>query len=154
MRIRAALVLLLCLAPAMAGAGVLYKSVDANGIIMFSDTPPPDGARVLEERALPSSHATPPAPSFGNAVPVAVEKLFDYDTSIARASAQVDQAERALALARRELWSPNDGLRLGVRRVSTLADDQRLAPYHKDLKIARRHLAELLQERQVLALRQ
>ena len=155
MQIRAAIVLAAALVPAIAGANTLYKSVDANGVVMFSDTPPPEGARILEERALPSSNASPPAePSFANPVPVQVEQLFDYDTAIARASEQVDQAERALALARRDLWSPHEGLRLATTRVGTLAADQRLAPYHKDLKIARRHLAELVRERQALALRQ
>lgn len=151
-----ALALGLALLPAAAAASVLYKSVDANGVIMFSDTPPPEGSRILEERPLPSlDSARAAAVEFGTPMPGAIpaEQMLDFDAAIAGANAKVDQAERALAQARRELASTTDGgLRLRPMRLAS-EDDQRLDSYRSNVKIARRHLMELLRERR-LALRQ
>ena len=157
MAIRAHLVLALGLAllPAAAGANVLYKSVDANGVVMFSDTPPPDGSRILEERPLPSSSAVPSAAvEYGAPVPgvIPAEQMLDFDAAIASANAKVDEAERALAQARRDLSLTDVGLRLRPTRLAS-EDDRRLDSYRNNVKIARRHLIELLRERQ-LALRQ
>ena len=157
MAIRPHLVLALGLAllPAAAGANVLYKSVDANGVVMFSDTPPPDGSRILEERPLPSTNAAPSAAvEYGAPVPgvIPAEQMLDFDAAIAGANAKVDAAERALAQARRDLSLTDVGLRLRPTRLAN-EDDRRLDSYRNNVKIARRHLVELLRERQ-LALRQ
>ena len=157
MAIRPHLVLALGLAllPAAAGANVLYKSVDANGVVMFSDTPPPDGSRILEERPLPSTNAAPSAAvEYGAPVPgvIPAEQMLDFDAAIAGANAKVDAAERALAQARRDLSLTDVGLRLRPTRLAN-EDDRRLDSYRNNAKIARRHLVELLRERQ-LALRQ
>ena len=157
MAIRPHLVLALGLAllPAAAGANVLYKSVDANGVVMFSDTPPPDGSRILEERPLPSSNAVPSAAvEYGAPVPgvIPAEQMLDFDAAIASANAKVDEAERALAQARRDLSLTDVGLRLRPTRLAN-EDDRRLDSYRNNVKVARRHLIELLRERQ-LAMRQ
>ena len=157
MAIRPHLVLALGLAllPAAAGANVLYKSVDANGVVMFSDTPPPDGSRILEERPLPSSNAVPPVSvEYGAPVPgvIPAEQMLDFDAAIASANAKVDEAERALAQARRDLSLTDVGLRLRPTRLAN-EDDRRLDSYRNNVKVARRHLIELLRERQ-LAMRQ
>lgn len=149
------LVLGLVLLPAAADANVLYKSVDANGVVMFSDTPPPDGSRILEERPLPSSNAVPAVSvEYGAPVPgvIPAEQMLDFDAAIASANAKVDEAERALAQARRDLSLTDVGLRLRPTRLAN-EDDRRLDSYRNNVKIARRHLIELLRERQ-LALRQ
>lgn len=151
-----ALALGLALHPAAAAASVLYKSVDANGVIMFSDIPPPEGSRILEERPLPSLNSAQ-ATAVEHGMPLAgaipAEQMLDFDAAIAGANAKVDQAERALAQARRELSAATDGgLRLRATRLAS-EDDQRLESYRNNVKIARRHLMELLRERR-LALRQ
>jgi hypothetical protein len=66
---------------------------------------------------------------------------------VARANAQVDLAEHALALTRQGLWSPRDGLRLVVARM-TQGDEKRVAFYKKGVQIARQQLMDLLRERQ------
>jgi len=154
-RTHLALALGLALLPAAAAANVLYKSVDANGVVMFSDTPPPEGSRILEERPLPSFNAAPSA-TFEYEMPtpgvIPAEQMLDFDAAIASANAKVDEAERALAQARRELSLTDVGLRLRPTRLAS-EDDRRLDSYRNNVKIARRHLIELLRERQ-LALRQ
>ena len=50
MRLATALVLAALAAPA--GANTLYKSIDANGTVTFSDLPPPPGSQLLEQRSL------------------------------------------------------------------------------------------------------
>lgn len=151
-----ALALGLALLSPAAGANVLYKSVDANGIVAFSDVPPPQGSRLLEERPLPGAGSAPgPSAQYGMPMPGAVpaEQMLDFDAAIASANAKVDEAERALAQARRELSPATEG---GVRlRPTRLAseDDQRLESYRNNVKVARRHLMELLRERRI-ALRQ
>lgn len=150
-----ALALGLALLSSAAGANVLYKSVDANGVVMFSDMPPPEGSRLLEERPLPSPHSVPASVQYGMPMPGAVpaEQMLDFDAAIASANAKVDEAERALAQARRELSPATEGgVRLRPTRLAS-GDDQRLESYRNNVKVARRHLMELLRERRV-ALRQ
>lgn len=149
------MLLALTVAAPMAPAAVLYKSVDANGVVMFSDMPPSDGARVLEERPLPGGSPGTGAPAEDVQAPglIPAEQMLDYDAVIARANAQVDQAERALALARRAAGAANAAdLRLSPTRLAR-DDDARLETYRNNVKIARRQLMELLRERR-LALRQ
>jgi hypothetical protein len=140
-------------APSFAHPDVLYKSVDANGVVMFSDMPQA-GARIVEERHLPgsSSGASPGMPSSGLPSVVAnAEQMLAVDPEIAHANSEVDLAERALATARRELAPLYEGVRLRPSRLS-MVDDARLEPHRKNLKIARQNLAEILRDRR-LALR-
>lgn len=140
----------LLLAPALpAGADILYKSVDANGAVMFSDTPPSNGARIVEQRVIsnPYSPASPAAAAPASSLDQVYE-LIDADAALARANARVDQAEHALALARNGAAARTEGLRLATARP-TAADDERIEFYKRDLKIARRELVEILRSRQL-----
>ncbi|MEP7262387.1 MAG: DUF4124 domain-containing protein [Usitatibacter sp.] len=130
-------------APAHAG-GTLYKSVDANGTILFSDTRPTGDVTVVEERSLPSP-STSGRIARNAAQPV---QTVEGDEVLARANVQVDLAEHALALARRNLWSAGDVLKLQQPRT-TQADTQRVEFYKKNLRSARVYLAELVRERQM-----
>jgi hypothetical protein len=146
--------LFLALAPS-AAANMLYKSVDANGTVMFSDVPPPAGARILEERALPSSGpaasvAGAPYALDPNAPAAGLEQVYgliDSDAALARANARVDQAERGLAMARKGAASRFEGLRLASTRNGE-ADSERIEFYKRDLKVARRELIDLIKQRQ------
>lgn len=132
------------LAPA-AQAGMLYKSVAANGTMIFSDTPPGNDARLIEQRELSPSGSLG-APRQGPVAPPDAAQLIESDDAIARASQQVDAAEHALALARRGTWSPRDGLTLQQTRISAV-DMERIASCQRDLRTARVYLAELMRER-------
>src|SRR5260221_14380751 len=89
---------LLCCAAltAPASAAVLYKSVGPNGVLQFSDLPPEQG-QAVERIRIPDA-----APS-GATVTVAIdagtprEDPAETDAAVARASAQLDLAEHALA---------------------------------------------------------
>lgn len=141
--------LLLPCAASPAGAGVLYKSVDAKGTVMFSDMPPPDGARIVEQREIGAprggSIAADGTPRRAETLASALGSA-DFDAALERANADVDQAEHELALARRDLWSPRDGLRLTTAR-KTAADEERVAFYQRNLLAARRALLDLVRER-------
>jgi uncharacterized protein DUF4124 len=130
-----------------AAADVLYKSVDANGTVMFSDTPPPDGARILEQRALPSTSPAPSTAPMGTGLEQAYG-LLDADAALARANTRVDLAEHALALARNDSAARTGASRLASVRPSR-ADEGRIEFYKRDLKIARNELIELLRSRQL-----
>jgi hypothetical protein len=67
--------------------------------------------------------------------------------AVARANAQVDLAEHALALMRQGFWSPRDGLHLLAARM-TQGDKLRVAFYKEGVQVARRQLMDLLRERQ------
>jgi hypothetical protein len=149
-RVAATALALAALAPSLAHPGVLYKSVDANGVITFSDTPPA-GARILEEKVLSSSGAgEPQVTSTVTRAFVNAEQMLLLDPEIAHANGNVDLAERELAAARRALCPPFEGARLKPTRLS-LGDDARLEPYRKNLKIARQQLAEVLRDRRIAA---
>ena len=139
--------LLLALAPA-APAATLYKSIGPNGTVMFSDQPPSGDARLVEQREIGSSMAGPASPyssSDATGFDLATQ-LIDGDAAVARAAAQVDQAEHALALARRGTWSPRDGI--GVEPTKTSPTDlQRIDYFQKGVKIARQQLLDVLRER-------
>jgi hypothetical protein len=137
------------LVAAPACATTLYKSIGANGVIQFSDTPPENGI-VVEERivgdASPGGQPTlgmPGAPlAFANPLEAAATGIA-LDEALARANAQVDLAEHQLALARGSAWTRREGLRLPApRRART--DDDRIAFYERNLRIARAHLLELM----------
>jgi hypothetical protein len=130
-----------------AQAAVLYKSVGPNGVIEFSDTPPVAG-KVLEQRELGSAiQALPGMPSLGPAAPrtTAMETLAN-DSEVVNAAQQVDLAEHALALARRGVWAPMDGLKLH-RIVRTTSDDERIEYYKRGVSLARQNLVDVMRRR-------
>ena len=141
---KVALAVLLAALAFPAPGAMLYKSVGPNGTVIFSDVPP-DGARVVEQRVIGSSGTITSGP-LSSQPAGSIAPLLDGDAEVARASAQVDQAERELALARRELWSPREGLSLVSRRMS-LADRDRVEFYKRNLKFARQSLIDMLRER-------
>ncbi|HUP96895.1 MAG TPA: DUF4124 domain-containing protein [Usitatibacter sp.] len=140
-----ALVLLVAALALPAHGAMLYKSVGANGTIMFSDVPPPADARLVEQRAISSLGSVASAAS---GMLTSVTELIDADAAVARASAQVDLAEHALAAARRETWSPREGLQLSARRL-TISDHERLEFFKRNVLAARQSLMELLRERMI-----
>jgi hypothetical protein len=143
-----------------AQASVLYKSVSANGVVTFSDTPPENADRV--ERIpmtfqgsassagyTSSGSGAPGAPIYGNATPVAVarfDELKTMDVAVSDANARVDHAENALAAARRGTWSPHDGLRLAGSRA-TVDDVARVEAIKRDVLLARQSLLETLRSK-------
>ena len=150
-RLAATALALAALAPSFAHPGMLYKSVDANGVVIFSDTPPA-GARILEERptsavsSLSGEPQVPGAPATN--VLLNAEQMLLLDPEVVHANGKVDLAERALAAARRELCPLYEGVRLRPTRL-TMDDDARLEPYRRNLKVARQQLAELLRDRRI-----
>jgi len=146
MKIRYAAALLALLA-VPAGASVLYKSVDANGTVTFSDMPPPDGSRLLESRTMAApSPAEPSLPQAATSMEAAFQML-DYDQALREANERVDLAERALAQAR----APHATTRRpGLNEASlSIADHDRVEFYKRDLRAARMALTELLRSRQL-----
>lgn len=143
-----ALVLLATTLGGPAGASVLYKSVDPNGTVTFSDFPPPEGTRILEQRMLgtppPETEAAPNAPAPG------LEEAFqmlDYDKALQQANQRVDLAERALAQARAgHATTPRPGMH---NASISIADHERVEFYMRDLRAARQALMDLLRSRQL-----
>jgi len=144
-RIHDMVLLALLLVPA-AQASTLYKSVGPNGTIMFSDMPPGPDARIVEQREIRPSTGTWSASGPPNGFDLA-EQLIDSDAALARANAQLDQAERALAEARRVTFTPREGLKMISTARPTLADEERIENCKRGVKIARQQLMELLRER-------
>jgi glutaredoxin len=73
---------LMCLAAAAAAAGA-YKWVDENGKIHYSDAPPPDNARMVEETNVPVRPVTDQGPDVSQiaaAHPVALYVIPDCQT--------------------------------------------------------------------------
>lgn len=132
---------------------MLYKSVAANGVIQFSDTPP-ENARIVEARAIPDAAGAGQAifsqglasEAFENPLQTIADGT-EPDNALARANAQVDLAEHALALARRSMWREIEGLRLRFSEAKSITDDQRVAFYQRNLKVARANLMEALRRR-------
>jgi hypothetical protein len=75
----------------------------------------------------------------------AMEALAN-DQEVLNASSQVDLAEHALALARRGVWAPMDGLKLR-RIVRTNSDEERIDFYKRGLKLARQNLLDVMKRR-------
>ena len=148
MLLRASIVLAALAATLPVQAGVLYKSVSQDGAITFSDMPPPAGARLIEQKVINSGGGLASATADVSKAMDVVGNLFDSDAAIAQANQAVDMAEHALALARRELWSVRDGLRL-KSTAKTAADEERVAFYQRNVLAARKYLLELVQERRV-----
>ena len=129
-----------------AHAGELYKSVDSDGRVTFSDTPP-SGA-VTVQRIATSESAKP---SVASAAPVYLALVDGLDEAVAQANAKVDMAERALANARSGLLG-HDPLSLNPARLSR-SDSQQLEFFKRDVQAARRNLMRVLQQRNVYAQR-
>jgi H2-forming N5,N10-methylenetetrahydromethanopterin dehydrogenase-like enzyme len=134
-----------------AGAAVLYKSVDTNGVVQFSDLPPERGVEAKKIIVPETSSAVPGASRSPDVVATAPrstqEQALASDDAVQRASMQVDMAEHALAVARRPLWDVADPMNLAGPRM-TSADRDRVAYYRKNVKVAQQQLAELLRTRQ------
>jgi len=129
-----------------AAAGVLYKSVDRDGRITFSDTPI-DGAVTLQR--IESSDSAKPRVG-AEAAPVYLALAELNDEAVARANAKVDMAEHALAQARRSTLGEDDPLALGRTRLSR-TDAQRLEFYKREVADARKSLLRALQVRNLAA---
>jgi Domain of unknown function (DUF4124) len=149
-RVTVFIALTLLAAALPAGAAVLYKSVDAKGIVTFSDLPPPPGIDAKAIAVPESSSATPGASRdadvTASAPPVLREEQIMNDEVVQRAAAKVDLAEHALAMARRPVWEVADPMKLTGPRF-TRADRERIDYYRKDLKIAQQQLADVLRTR-------
>lgn len=142
-RIAAVLALMLTAVPT--GASTLYKSVGPNGVIQFSDTPPSDNSVIVERRSIQSltsvvAASSPTHPAMN------VSHSLDADESIARANAQVDLAEHALATARRSTWSDLEGLRLTAHRTPA-PEVERVEFFKRGVIAARQNLLEILRMR-------
>jgi hypothetical protein len=127
-----------------AASGALYKTIDADGRIMFSDVPPHSGAPTFEQSRIPGASGA------ANAEGMPYYEMPEQDAALASANERLDLAEHALALARQVAWSPRDGLRMIAART-TQGDRARAEFYKKDVRSARRQLTDLLRERQALA---
>jgi hypothetical protein len=130
-----------------ARAAILYKSVDANGVIQFSDQPPERGTQstLVAQMRIPDTESRTP----GAAVvpgPSSEEQLRGADEALQRANAQVDLAEHALAEARRTAQPPGDPMRLASARPSR-PDMERVEFYKKGVLLARQNLMEVLKEK-------
>lgn len=119
-------------------AGSLYKFIDSNGAIKFTDVPPPSDARAVAQ--IPTDGTT--------AIPAGMPhyQITEVDEAMARANARIDVAEHNLAVARQGLWSPHDGLSLDTERM-TPGDRARVEFYMKGVQLARQQLMDLLRER-------
>jgi hypothetical protein len=125
-------------------AAVLYKSVSASGTVEFSDLAPEKGRNVERIRiADTGSNTGAPVTISG---PSSEEKLRETDAAVARANAQLDMAEHALAEARRSVAKESDPMRMVSTRMSR-EDHDRLAFYKKDVLLARAQLLEALKDK-------
>ena len=136
---------LACIALAALGAhaGELYKSVDAQGRVTFSDVPV-SGAVTIQRLAASESAK----PDEAKAAPIYLALADSFDESVAQANARVDLAEHALAQARSSLLQ-HDPLAIGSARLSR-EDTQRLEFFKRDVQTARRQLMRVLQQRNAL----
>ena len=138
----AALLAALALAASPAGATTLYKWVSPDGVVNFSDVAPPDGTQAVQ-------YTTPFTPGMpGPELPVArLDELSQTDEQVARANTRVDLAEHALAVSRRPLWSPTEGLRLPADEPPPQEAQQRSRFYMNDVLKARRELMDTLRRK-------
>ena len=136
-----ALVLLLA-ASLGAQAAVLYKSVSPDGVIEFSDTPP-DKNRVVDRIPLKEDGTprTVPQLAFG----ASNDPVAEADGAVARASAQLDLAEHALAVARQPFSGAPDPLRIVTPRPRR-PDVERIEYFKRGVVVARQNLMEVLKK--------
>jgi hypothetical protein len=136
---------LLCAAATTAPAAVLYKSVSSTGTVEFSDLAPEKGRNVERIRIADTAPAT--------GAPVAAPtgpSRDETDAAVARASAQLDLAEHALAEARKSVSNDFDPMHMVVLTHMSRADQDRLAFYKKDVLLARAQLLEVLKDKRKL----
>lgn len=150
MRIGAALLCAAFAAPA--GAAVLYKSVGANGVMQFSDLPPEKG-QAVERILIPDSAASGATVQVSSANGLPYADPSQTDAAVARASAQLDLAEHALAEARRTVNSDYDPMHMVSARMSR-SDAARIEFYKKGVLVARQTLLEVLKEKRKAAVPQ
>jgi hypothetical protein len=132
------------LAAATANASI-FKSVDREGKITFSDIPV-DGA--VKTQLIASSEGANPA--VGENAPVYLALLDGFDESVRQANARVDLAEHSLAMARRSMIAAEDTH--GLRHARPTEADARLIEFYKrDVATARKSLAKVLQQRSFYA---
>jgi hypothetical protein len=146
MPLRAALAIAAIVLVPPADAAILYKTVDAKGVVMFSDLPPAPGADAKRLVVPEESSAVPGLVHSADATApdtLTEERIRASDESVQRASLQVDMAEHALAIARRPLWEPADLMKLEGPRMSR-SDSDRLSYYRKNLKVAQTQLSDVL----------
>ena len=148
--IRAVLIAIaVCAAALPAGAAVLYKSVDAKGVVTFSDLPPDRGVDAKTILVPESASAVPGASRERETIAATQtrdEHLYAGDQAVLSASMQVDMAEHALAVARRPVWEIADPMKLWGPRL-TGPDRERIDHYRKNLRIAQQQLADVLRSR-------
>jgi len=135
----------LAFAATTAPAAVLYKSVAANGTVEFSDLAPEKG-RNVERIRIPDASSSE-APAALAAGPSRDAQLRETDDAVARASAQLDLAEHALAEARRHVANDFNPLHMVVQKPMSREDQDRLALYKKDVLLARAQLLEVLKDK-------
>ncbi len=104
-------------------ASSLYKMVDANGVVTFTDVMPSSDAKDMNKSTSAPAAAKPEA-----------------DPAVSAANEQVDRAEHELALARKKIESQG----LGVPAERSRKDVARVDLCKKDLRIAHQQLAEAL----------
>lgn len=129
-----------------ASAAVLYRTVDEKGVVMFSDLPPAQGVDAKRIQITESSSSVPGASRPLDAIAgmaTTEERIRTGDEAVQRASARVDLAEHALAVARRPLWEIADPMKLGGPQL-TRADRERIDHYRKELRVAQQQLSDIL----------
>ena len=147
MKIKAAWLAIAALAaPCVASATVLYKSIGPNGVVQFSDMPPADRSVVVEQRALPSHTAAaasdlPPRDGDMAGLPYVIE---DGSGALARANAQLDLAEHALAEALRSLGSPLQQMHLKSHDNGVPQSAARIDFFRRNVQAARQNLMNVL----------
>jgi len=134
-----------------AHAAVLYKSVSPQGVIEFSDLPP-DKNRVVDRIALKDDGLIASAPPEIVGKP-ANDPVLDNDGAAARAAAQLDLAEHALALARQPFAATGDPLRIAAKRPAH-GDVERIEFFKRGVINARQNLMETLKRSRIAASRQ
>ena len=149
MRTRALVLAAFAFAALPCGAAVLYKTVDDKGVVMFSDLPPDRGVPSKTVVVPETSSAVPGNVKDADVLaqsPTPEEQLRRSDDAVQRAGMQVDLAEHALAVARRPVWTTPDLMAMREPQM-TRADRDRIDFYSKNLRVAQRHLADLLRQK-------
>jgi hypothetical protein len=135
-------------APCMAPAAVLYKSISPTGVVEFSDVPPSDRSVIVEARAVGSLASTAPAaasdlPPRGGTLDGLPYVVEDAGGALARANAQLDLAEHALAEALRSLGSPLQDMRLKTQAAGS-SNAARIDFFRRNVQAARDNLMNVL----------
>ena len=124
-------------------AATVYKSVDPDGRITFSDTPV-QGAVTVQR--MDTSESTKAAESAREPIYLALADSFDE--AVVRANEKLDMAEHALAVARSALLGHDP---LSLRSVGfSRTEAKQLEFYKRDVNLARRDLLRVLKQRNTL----